>query len=150
MASWQPPLFGVCGQYSVCDFTCPSSTSKISLRVQWRNGSTILSKVRDLRECCSQLKQQQKMLHVLLDREMALLAGSLQGNGMAAWEEGQGADSGDGMVDDVISVVHAAVATLKADYFILPTVPFLLFTYSNGDAGQEAFIRGEHPWCDLS
>ena len=125
--------------------SCVSSpTSKISLRVQWRNGSAILTKVRDRRECCLQLKQQQQMLRVLLEREMALLAGSLQGNGMAAWEEGQGTYSQDGVVDDVISVVHAAVATLRADYFVLPTLPFLLFTYSSGDAGQESFIRGRH------
>ena len=128
---------------------CSFPTSKISLRVQWRNGSAILTKVRDRRECCLQLKQQQQMLRVLLEREMALLAGSLQGNGMAAWEEGQGTYSGDGVVDDVISVVHAAVATLRADYFVLPTLPFLLFTYSSGDAGQESFIRGRHLWCEL-
>ena len=86
------------------------------------------------------LQQHQKELRVLVDREMALLAASPQGSGLPAGEEGQEVGSG----DEVISVVLAAVDTLRADYFVLPTLPFLLFTYSSVDAGLEAFVRGRH------
>lgn len=112
--------------------------------MQWRNGCAILKKVCDLRECCSQLRQHQKELRVLVDREMALLAGSLQGSGLPVGDEGQEARS-----DDIISVVHSAVDTLTADYFVLPTLPFLLFTYSSADAGMEAFVRGRHLLCKV-
>lgn len=81
---------------------------------------------------------------MLVDREMALLAGSLQGSGLPVGDEGQEARS-----DDIISVVHSAVDTLTADYFVLPTLPFLLFTYSRADAGQEAFVRGRHLLCKV-
>ena len=119
-------------------------TSAITLRVQWRHGSSILKLVQNRRECSLQLQQHQKELRVLVDREMALLAGSLQGGGLPVskeekWEVG----SDDGTLDDVVSVVHSAVDMLRADLFVLPTSPFLLFTYESlCEPGQEAFVKG--------
>ena len=55
------------------------------------------------------------------------------------WEVG----SDDGTLDDVVSVVHSAVDMLRADLFVLPTSPFLLFTYESlCEPGQEAFVKG--------
>ena len=113
------------------------------MRVQWRNGIAILSKIDDLKQRRAELKHFQDNLRVLVDRENALLASTPQRSGTAACQE----DSGCGVADDVISVVHAPVTTLTADYFLLPTLPFLLFTYVSGDARQEPFIRGKLQLC---
>lgn len=127
-----------------------SPTSAITLRVQWRHGSAILKLVQDRREYSSQLQQHQKELRMLVDQEMALLAGSLQGGDLPGLEEKWEVGSDDGTLDDVISVVHSAVDVLRADLFVLPTSPFLLFTYDSlCEKGQEAFVKGRQLGCEV-